>query len=216
MGVVEAGGGATTTGVVVVTTTTGVETADVEPALLLVVGDAGATTGVLVVAGSATTGVEVVAGGGAAVSLALLETSSVTGLATLVCVVVTTVTFCLLTSSLCAISTTLLASLGLSRCIASMAILAFSYTPLPKAGWSSERSSRIELPSLCRVSTRGWTLSVAVSALVRTAGRMRAEESVDEKTRQKTRLRRDGIFGTGFVASGKSSAVPVMLTASSL
>jgi len=39
---------------------------------------------------------------------------------------------------------------------------------------------------------------------------MRAEESADEKTRQKTRLRRDGIFGTGFVArqAGKSSALP--------
>lgn len=32
------------------------------------------------------------------------------------------------------------------------------------------------------------------------AGRMRAEEIVDEKTRKKTRLRRDGIFGIGFVA----------------
>jgi len=93
-------GEATTTGVVVVTTTTGVETAEVEPALLLVVGDAGATTGVEVVVGGAAADVDVVAGAGAAVSLALLETSSVTGLATLVCVVVTTVTFCLLTSSL--------------------------------------------------------------------------------------------------------------------
>jgi len=49
IGVVLAGG-ATTTGVVVVTTTTGVETAEVEPALLSVVGDAGATTGVVDVA----------------------------------------------------------------------------------------------------------------------------------------------------------------------
>jgi len=49
IGVVLAGG-ATTTGVVVVTTTTGVETAEVEPALLSVVGDAGATTAVVEVA----------------------------------------------------------------------------------------------------------------------------------------------------------------------
>jgi len=30
---------------------------------------------------------------------------------------------------------------------------------------------------------------------------MRAEERLDEKTRKKTRLRREGIFGRGFVAS---------------
>jgi len=30
---------------------------------------------------------------------------------------------------------------------------------------------------------------------------MRAEERLDEKTRKKTRLRREGIFGSGFVAS---------------
>ena len=59
----------------------------------------------------------------------------------------------------------------------------------------------MELPSLCRVSTRGWTSSAGISALGRAAGRMRAEERLDEKTRKKTRLRREGIFGPGFVAS---------------
>jgi len=59
----------------------------------------------------------------------------------------------------------------------------------------------MELPSLCKVSTSGWTLSTSVSAFGRVAGRMRAEERLDEKTRKKTRLRREGIFGRGFVAS---------------
>lgn len=54
---------------------------------------------------------------------------------------------CLFTNSLWAISTTLLAKAGLSLCTASMAILAFSYTPRPKAGCSSESSSRRAWPS---------------------------------------------------------------------
>jgi len=44
---------------------------------------------------------------------------------------------------------------------------------------------------------------------------MRAEERLDEKTRKKTRLRRDGIFGSGFVAS-RENALPDMLASSPL